>query len=333
MLDEETLLDAFGNPLSTQNNGRSRDWDEVNAFCERVYMPYDVRALQRHAAPNARLQSLVNGRITLTCFGYGTPVHLSNFDPEAGNILVLTTLKGQIEHSTGGERSAVTGVGESFVADCSQTDYWLNSDDKHVQLNLTIPHALVEQVALEWFKQSPGPRLWQSKVKFGGPQSSWMALLNYLLCSYATPLDENLRQRYVDHLEQGICLSLLQQWSAESGIDLSEPEPAADPIYLRRAEEHMRANCQAFPTVADVAREVGVSVRALSAAFKRYRQSSPGVFLREQRLQGARTRLLQPLPGDTVASIASDWGYVNFGYFAQLYRQRFHEAPPLRQNS
>ena len=47
--------------------------------------------------------------------------------------------------------------------------------------------------------------------------------------------------------------------------------------------------------------------------------------MREQRLRGVRDALLAAGPGDTVASVASNWGYVNFGMFARAYQQRFGE--------
>jgi hypothetical protein len=38
-------------------------------------------------------------------------------------------------------------VGESFIADRSRVDYRIDLDPDHLQLNLTIPHVVLERVA------------------------------------------------------------------------------------------------------------------------------------------------------------------------------------------
>ena len=49
--------------------------------------------------------------------------------------------------------------------------------------------------------------------------------------------------------------------------------------------------------------------------------------LREQRLQGVRAELLLASKRVTVNQIAAEWGFVNLGLFAQMYRRRFGELP------
>ncbi|MND74912.1 transcriptional regulator EutR [compost metagenome] len=134
------------------------------------------------------------------------------------------------------------------------------------------------------------------------------------------------------HLEQSLCVHLLQEWAgraAQAGFDFSSPMNRIAPRYVRAAEEFMSANAASLPTMAEVASAVGTSVRALSGAFSRFRGMTPGAFLREQRLQGARRDLLatDPESGTTVSSVAFRWGYLNLGEFAGCYRKRFSELP------
>jgi transcriptional regulator GlxA family with amidase domain len=90
-----------------------------------------------------------------------------------------------------------------------------------------------------------------------------------------------------------------------------------------------------LPTIAEVAKAVGTSVRTLSGTFKAFRGYPPSTFLREQRLKGAHGSLRAARQGESVASIASEWGYINLGEFARSYRQRFGELPSetLRQRT
>ncbi len=77
------------------------------------------------------------------------------------------------------------------------------------------------------------------------------------------------------------------------------------------AELFMSEHAMDLPTMTEVARAVGTSLRTLSEAFKTFRGYSPSAYLREQRLQGVRRDLLSAPAGSTVGEIAGVWGYVN----------------------
>lgn len=327
MFEQALLVDSRGRPIRQHHRTHSNDWDEVQHFCRKVYMPYRVRPLGNFFKPDATMYSAKVGRITVSRFCYGVPIHLDEFDPKAGNILVLTTMRGHLRHMVELNDSAITGRGESFVVDCSRTEYWLDGDEQHLQLNLTVPHSVMEETALRWFGFVPGDRLWKTRLKFGSEGSAWIALLEYMVRSIAEAPDRMESDRIGAHVEEAICLSLLRQWAAGAGIDLASGARSAAPHYVRTAEIFMQEHAQAAPTIGKVAEAAGVSVRALSGAFRRFRNHSPRDFLREQRLRGVRDALLAAGTGETVSSIASRWGYVNFGVFARGYRKRFGELP------
>lgn len=153
------VSDAAGRSIAQSGKTASRDWDEVQDFCSRVYMPYRVRPLGHNLDPDAVMRQARVGGIIVTRFAYGVPIHLDAFDPAAGNILVLNTLDGALRHKLDARSDAVTGPGDSFVVDCSRTDYWLDGDKDHLQLNLTIPHDLIAGVAHRWFGFVPDDRL------------------------------------------------------------------------------------------------------------------------------------------------------------------------------
>ena len=127
--------------------------------------------------------------------------------------------------------------------------------------------------------------------------------------------------------EELICHELLRNWAQGSGVNLDKGARSAAPYYVRTAENYMETHAKDVPSLGEVALASGVSVRALTGAFKRFRGITPGQFLRERRLEGVRASLLSALPGETVTQIASEWGYVNFGIFARVYRDRFGENP------
>ena len=124
------------------------DWDEIGAWSSRVYMPYAVSPTGKALRPRSTMHSAMVGRITVTRFAYGIPVHIQDWSQEAGNAVVLTTIGGLARHRLDDGGAVETGQGESFVVDCSRTDYLVDFDPDHLQLNLTIPHAVLEQTCV-----------------------------------------------------------------------------------------------------------------------------------------------------------------------------------------
>ncbi|WP_232829302.1 AraC family transcriptional regulator [Tropicimonas sp. IMCC34043] len=305
---------------------RSADWDEVEAFCQSVYMPFRVRPLVKLSRPDATMISARAGRLTMTRFSYGTGIHLDRFDPQAGNILVLNTLQGALEHQVDGG-SVATGAGESFVVDCSRTDYWLEGDPNHMQLNLTIPHEVMADTAERWFGFVPDDGLWTRRVKFGGPDSAWLALLDYAARALVKAGGGSAHAALARHIEELLCVELLRHWAGAAGISLETGARRAAPGYVRRAEEIMTAEARDAPSIGDVARRVGVTARTLSGGFKSFRGTTPRGFLAARRLEGFRADLQTLTQEMTVTTIATAWGFSNFGALAGRYRERFGETP------
>lgn len=327
MLEHALIRSPSGEPIRHGGRTRSDDWDEVQDFCRKVYMPYRVRPLDRLSRPDATTISAKAGRVTLTRFSYGVPIFLDWFDPEAGNILVLNTLRGGLRHSYRPDQDAATGPGESFVVDCSRTDYWLEGDGAHMQLNLTVPHQVMEEIAERWFGYVPNNALWTERVKFGGPDSRWLVLLDYVTRSLAADLPLPPEGGLGRHLEEMICVDLLCEWAAGAGLRLDREARAAAPHYVRRAEEILSAEAREAPSIGDVAARVGVSARTLSKGFRHFRGITPRDFLGARRLEGLRAELETAPEHLGVADIAADWGFVNFVALAGAYRRRFGELP------
>lgn len=327
MRDHGLLVDIEGKPLHQRHRTYSADWDEVRGFCDKTYMPFRVRPLGIAQNPDATMYSARVGRVTATHFCYGVPVYLNDFDPDAGNLMVLTTLEGGIEHMVDAENSAFTSAGESFVVDCSRSDYWLKANPDHLQINLTIPHDVVAEHAMRYFGGMPDDRLWRCKLKFGGGDTAWFALLHYMAASIREAPSEVEAGRIGRHLEETLCLRLLEQWCAGAGVTAAHATRFAVPYYVKRAEDFIRNHAFEAPTLSDIAAASGVSVRTLSWGFKKFRTQTPAQCLRHHRLQGVRAVLLAAGPDETVSSIASLWGYVNFGIFARSYQNEFGELP------
>ncbi|NLG45091.1 AraC family transcriptional regulator [Gordonia sp. (in: high G+C Gram-positive bacteria)] len=301
------------------------NWDAIAEWTDDKYMQFDVQPVGRAIAPASSMFSIDIGEITMTHFSYGTEVSLRDFDAEAGNVLVLTTLRGRTRHRVGHRTDAVLSTGQTFVADCSRADYRLGADDDHLQLNLTVPHRLLADLALRWWGHVPDDSLWSRGCEIGGAGTPWINLLGYATSTAAVAPDEVSSGRIGQHLQETIAAQLLRDWALRAEVDLERRSTVAAPGYVRAAVHYIEANARDLPTVAEIAGAAGISVRSLSGGFSRYLGTSVRSYLVEQRLQGVYRELLSG--GTSVTASAHGWGYVNLGVFAASYRRRFGEKP------
>ncbi|HVK29249.1 MAG TPA: AraC family transcriptional regulator [Nocardioides sp.] len=320
-LEDALLLDAHGRPTDRHLALESRDWDEIRANTDDVYMPFRVLPSATGRAPRATNHTASVGSFTLSRFRYGTRVDLDDFAPEAGRGIVLTTLAGTVRHRD----QHVTPPGQTFLVDISRAPYSLSADDDHDQLNLTFCHQDLADLHQRWYGGGADPRLWGLAFGLGGPGSSWLALLDYVVRGIAEFPEEVAAGRLGRRLEEMIGVHLLTEWYQRFGD--APRDAGAAPRYVSAAEDYLRAHARSAPTLAEVAAAVGVSVRALTLAFRRHRDSSPISYLRAVRMDGARADLLAAGPDATVSSVIAAWGYVNHGVFARSYAERFGELP------
>jgi AraC-like DNA-binding protein len=101
------------------------------------------------------------------------------------------------------------------------------------------------------------------------------------------------------------------------------------PGLVRRAEEYMRAHLNEAVTIISLLRICDCSRSVLFSAFKNARGYTPMEFLTEQRLLGAREKLLKQHPEDSVSSIALDYGFIHLGRFSKVYKKRFGVTPSI----
>lgn len=95
----------------------------------------------------------------------------------------------------------------------------------------------------------------------------------------------------------------------------------------RAAREFMLERLNAPPTLAEVCASLNVSHRALHYAFQEVFGISPYSYLKIQRLVATRNALRHSLPGDTVTSVMTEFGFFDPGYFAKYYKAMFGEYP------
>ena len=159
---------------------------------------------------------------------------------------------------------------------------------------------------------------------------SWLSLVG-VLAREAGQDDGLLRHR--------LAVANLQHLLVE-GLLLTQPHNYADALngdgrsasqaVVKQAIDLMRGHPETVWTTAELARATGVSGRALQKAFAKAGEPPPMTYLRQLRLNRVRAELTdasQTRSPVAVTAVASRWGFVHLGRFAQQYRQLFGEAP------
>jgi AraC-like DNA-binding protein len=110
--------------------------------------------------------------------------------------------------------------------------------------------------------------------------------------------------------------------------ELTQPRGVSGPRAIRTAVALIEERPKEIETVGDIAKAVGLSVRALDDGFRRHLGTSPMAYLREVRMAGAHAELVASDPGATTATlIAYTWGFGNYGRFVAAYRIRYGCTP------
>jgi AraC-like DNA-binding protein len=169
-------------------------------------------------------------------------------------------------------------------------------------------------------------------LDLGGPQGTrWRAVFELLRAdAQQQAIDPSgLSTRTSSSVITELVLNALLLWHPNNYSERLERKdsPARAP-YVRHAIEYARAHLGDPITVAMLARQTGVSIRALQAGFARDVGCSPSEYVRDIRLDEVRRELTESEPGDLrVTDVALKWGFSHVGRFARTYHQRFGELP------
>ena len=96
---------------------------------------------------------------------------------------------------------------------------------------------------------------------------------------------------------------------------------------VRKFDEFVAVNAGKTLYSADVARQLGVSVRTLHNAVVAIRGMSMHRYMRLRRLWSVRQQLLRREPPQSIKAVALLNGFWHMGEFTALYREMFDEAP------
>ena len=125
-----------------------------------------------------------------------------------------------------------------------------------------------------------------------------------------------------DVLHRLIAIAIWPSLLEESGRTLAGADGKISMI-----EDYIRANLGSPIENSTLARDAGISTRLLHQMFMKKHGVSPAQWIRDLRLDQARTLLLDAPPDLRIRYIAGHCGFARLGPFTAHYRRRFGETP------
>ena len=140
----------------------------------------------------------------------------------------------------------------------------------------------------------------------------------------AEKLTERLRRPFLRNF-QNMMACAVAALLREISPDVRRPDPMIGRRKVADLREWAALDHDDPITVGDLAARCGLGLRALQKNFLRHFDTTPGEFLRGQRLDKARKLILGG--SFTVTQAAFEAGFVHLGHFSANYERRFGELP------
>ena len=132
---------------------------------------------------------------------------------------------------------------------------------------------------------------------------------------------------YRDALSNALVAHLIRRHSEQASIEPTEARVvhALSPSRARRCKEFLEADLGRAIGLADIGRELGMSVSHFSAQFKKSFGGSPSRYLTWVRLE--RARLLLETTRKPVSDISCEVGFASASHFSKAFRDLYGETP------
>ncbi len=300
--------------------------DEATHLVRNAICPHRLRVHEPPRKSLAFLSSLDLGACGLTSLKYGFDV-----DIDAGRIedsyLVKWTLAGEGQLRCG-DRTSITSSRSIVVTDPSEhTKIRMTAQCQHLTVRIS-RRALLDTLAAK-LRGVPRKAL---RFDLEIPMDSdfaraWCELVAHIChVSESAPTalaSEGVRKQYSRTL-----MELLLGVAPHSHTDpLNESVNRATAWHVRRARDYIHEHLSEIISVASIAARVGVTPRTLQNGFRKALNLTPAEYIRRARIEALHRSLLAADETKGVTNAMINLGIVNFGRYAQYYREQIGVSP------
>ncbi|HEV3382498.1 MAG TPA: AraC family transcriptional regulator [Trebonia sp.] len=302
---------------------RTSDPGEAQSQAARLFSPHRLRVHPSESAFDAKYSMAGFGATSLYLMRYGAEVTIDR-PPQSRYMTVWTPLSGNVEAThQGQEVTAGPGGTQLVFSEADNVHLHLSEDSTVVILRADI-EALRSMLSGMIPSTDIGALRFAPEVDSVSTRTTMLGVIHLLtssLMAQGPTLPPNVERQLRCQALTAVLLGLEHNYSSV----IYDPTPQISNHAVRRAIDMINAEETADLTVVDVAREVGISLRALEIGFKKQADMSPGNYLKKVRLHRAHAELLASEA--TVGQVAMNWGFAHAGRFSRAYRTEFGESP------
>lgn len=302
----------------------SSDIDQVQSSVSSIITPHRLSLKKALQPLQTRLRHAQFGQISLMRLGYGADVRIQP-DELAGFYLIQLPQYGGARVRCGTEEVESSPKVATVLNPNTEIDMvWYANNE---QIMLKVDRLLVERLAEVMDISVPSSGLVFPVRLEGHRSTNWQLMQRYLI-DCARNADSVLQSPLlVAQLEQLVTTTFLGAHAPLAQPQKPRPLGKVLPKHIRLVENYLYEYADQVIRVEELAALAKVSVRSLQAGFKEYCGLSPMQYLRQIRLDKARTDLINTETATlSVAEVALRWGF-HQGRFSAEYKQRFGETP------
>ncbi|MFF9055502.1 AraC family transcriptional regulator [Streptomyces erythrochromogenes] len=312
---------AAGGPHLLFEGGDVEALDEVVTG---EFSPHRLRVGREHRAPG-RFRRLHRQGLALYELRWGTPVEVAAGElPDFYNIHIPLAGDGTVRVA-GREVTtpcSVAGPGMTLGMTLSA-----GADT----LILCLPRAAVDNAVTAQTGEPPATALrFAPALADGDPAvAAWLATARAFAQFTASPLAAR-SPLAAAHFEQALVHGLVDLQPHDHSAALPAHAHPALPRAVRRAMAYCEERAGEPVSVADMAAAARVSPRTLQDRFRTDLGTTPAAHLRRVRLDRVHQDLLRIAAGsasETVAEVATRWGFTHLSRFAAYYRDAYGQVP------
>lgn len=304
---------------------QSSDPDEVCDYVGRTLAPHRMNAHNPHDMV-AKLRCFDLAPAQIVDIQYGTDVWIDPGELD-GHFLVHASIAGSTEIWAGGAEMEMRPDNLYVSSPGTPMRFHMTPECRHLTMRLaqsTLENYLARVMNIPTTRPLifyPGregrrdlPVVWRNMLNSAIEQiniAPGLMAANRTRKQFATLMIEILLSNYCNSYSDQIALY---------GNDIS-------PWHVRRARDIIHGSLDEAISVTDLALEVGVSVRSLQNGFRQFLGLTPVEYVRRHRLEKLHRALMDSGPESNVTELMLECGIVNFGRYAQYYRQQYGCRP------
>lgn len=301
----------------------THDAAEAHAFLCSSYVDNIMRITGSQAGFRMRHRLDDTGKFSVSVMSHTMPVE--HTAQPLGYPLIGRVLQGRFRRETAGETLTATSGDVFLIAqpDVSYVASWENVELQMIRVGLG---TLAEVADL-----GPGGLRFASlQPASPGRARHLAATIDYISGALRADPEAVTSPLVLGNTARLLAAAMLSAFPVAAGLDDRNPADSTDASLrtVHHAISFIEANADRDIGAADIAAAAHITLRAVQLAFRRHLDTTPMAYLRHVRLRQARQQLLDADPGrETVAAVASRWGFSSPSAFSAYYRDAYGTLP------